>query len=488
MTTGRNQPCPCGSGKKYKQCCQKADPAPQEELRYQALCNARNRLMERILKYLRRTQGKAVMDSAMDEFWLWPEPGEEPDEDVFEQTLDLAIDWLMFNWAVDPADPESQEQSLHEDKTMAEVFVESRAGKLDPEERKLFEGFNRIPLSFFEVMAVRLGKGLTVKDILTGFQVDVHEVSATQNLSRGDILFGRVATVDGLGMLAGMATLIIPPEHKPRILELRQQMRSEEAQPTAETLEEWAIEIRDVYFELSDRLNRPMSLKNTHGHDIEYHHLVFGISSPEDVLDKLRRIKGIRVEEHVEGASEGVQCVWVDPKRSRHALLETTILGQIEIQGQRLLVDVNSAERAQTIRGILEARLKGRIRFLSDEVRSLDSVPPRSEEELALDREKQAELMRNPAVQAALAETLQKHWRSWIDIGIPALGGKTPRQAAKTPDGREAVEALLVQVERDQGQDPTLLKANREGSCWVRKKLGLNPPANKSGSKAKMSS
>ena len=33
--TGRNDPCPCGSGKKYKKCCisKKAPPAPQSEYR-----------------------------------------------------------------------------------------------------------------------------------------------------------------------------------------------------------------------------------------------------------------------------------------------------------------------------------------------------------------------------------------------------------------------------------------------------------------------
>lgn len=33
--TGRNEPCPCGSGKKYKKCCvsKKAPPPPQPEYR-----------------------------------------------------------------------------------------------------------------------------------------------------------------------------------------------------------------------------------------------------------------------------------------------------------------------------------------------------------------------------------------------------------------------------------------------------------------------
>jgi len=33
MTTGRNDPCPCGSGKKFKKCCQaKEDAARAEQL------------------------------------------------------------------------------------------------------------------------------------------------------------------------------------------------------------------------------------------------------------------------------------------------------------------------------------------------------------------------------------------------------------------------------------------------------------------------
>ncbi len=29
MTVGRNEPCPCGSGKKYKKCCAATDPIPE---------------------------------------------------------------------------------------------------------------------------------------------------------------------------------------------------------------------------------------------------------------------------------------------------------------------------------------------------------------------------------------------------------------------------------------------------------------------------
>jgi len=55
---------------------------------------------------------------------------------------------------------------------------------------------------------------------------------------------------------------------------------------------------------------------------------------------------------------------------------------------------------------------------------------------------------------------------------LPALDGKTPMEAVRDPDGKEQVEALLRQFERDmesQGQ-PGIA---REDLALLRKKLGL---------------
>jgi hypothetical protein len=69
----------------------------------------------------------------------------------------------------------------------------------------------------------------------------------------------------------------------------------------------------------------------------------------------------------------------------------------------------------------------------------------------------QERLMAKPEVQAALRETLRRHYRSWPDEQLPALGGRTPREAVQDADGREAVQALLRQFERDmKRQDPAL--------------------------------
>lgn len=64
------------------------------------------------------------------------------------------------------------------------------------------------------------------------------------------------------------------------------------------------------------------------------------------------------------------------------------------------------------------------------------------------DRE-HTELGALPEVQAMLQEQFSNHYRAWLDQKIPALGNRTPHKTVCDPDGGEAVEALITQIERD---------------------------------------
>jgi hypothetical protein len=55
-------------------------------------------------------------------------------------------------------------------------------------------------------------------------------------------------------------------------------------------------------------------------------------------------------------------------------------------------------------------------------------------------------------------------------MDIPALNGKTPRQATRTRDGRELLEALLLDFERRAGTAPGM---DEEVTRELRSTLGL---------------
>ena len=483
MKIGRNQPCPCGSGKKYKKCCLVKTAAPSQTLYYRRLSEAHDRLVDRLLAYANRIFGKEAVDVAMHEFLLWPDREDEISEEMLDRAGPLFWPWYLFNWEYDPIDAEV-ELAGPEGRTVAELYAEERSSKLDTLERRLIESINRKPYSFLEVLSVDKGKGMTLRDILKGTRIEVQERTGSQYVQPGDLLFGRAVSVDGVGMLIGLSPTLIPPGRKPGVIQLRKRLRHNRSAVTDDALYEWDTEIRELYFHLDYLMHAMPQLCNTDGHPMEFHRLIYDVSSADEAFEKLCDLCATMEPEELrddakrdeDGRIIQVEIPWDRQGHKRSPGMSNTILGRIVIDGYRLTAEVNSAERAAILRREIDVRLGDGGRFKVDEIQGLDSMLSKREagtSERRTSREHE-ELMQHPEVQEQVAEMIRKHWEGWVDQDIPALGGKSPRDAVKTTDGREAVEALLHDAERDRGQDPFTAKANRKGTQRVREMLGLN--------------
>jgi len=77
---------------------------------------------------------------------------------------------------------------------------------------------------------------------------------------------------------------------------------------------------------------------------------------------------------------------------------------------------------------------------------------------------------RTREIQALEAELMQRPWDAWIDTKVPALGNRTPRQAAKTAKGRERLEALLSDFARAVEQRSSSFQPDLAD---LRRRLGL---------------
>ena len=65
--TGRNDPCPCGSGRKYKQCCLRT--ADVVDAAWYRLRDAEGRLMPKLLRLTLDAWGKDGFQEAVDRFY-----------------------------------------------------------------------------------------------------------------------------------------------------------------------------------------------------------------------------------------------------------------------------------------------------------------------------------------------------------------------------------------------------------------------------------
>jgi hypothetical protein len=221
---------------------------------------------------------------------------------------------------------------------------------------------------------------------------------------------------------------------------------------------------------MMDRLlnPRPPAVANTDGDPLEFHTLRFDLPDPTAAVAQLRDLAaGVGegdfesgIERDAAGRVVRADISWLRAGGAGTPM-ENTVLGRIKVEAGRLSAEVNSAKRATALRALLEQRLPG-ARVLPSVVQSSHALVEeaharaRAGGPLPPDPE-QERLMAMPEVQAALRETLRRHYRSWPDEQLPALGGRTPREAVQDADGREAVQALLRQFERDmKRQDPAL--------------------------------
>jgi hypothetical protein len=484
MKVGRNDPCPCGSGKKYKKCCLKNEATPSKDLFYRRLSEAHDRLVGRLMGYAEKNLGAEAVTLAMDEFLVWPEMEDDFDEATFDRVASLFWPWYLFNWEYNAIDAEEFgiTLSVPEELTIAELYVKSNNDRLDPLERRLYECINRKPYSFWEVIDVEPGWGMVMKDVLMGTRINVEERMGSQSVKPGDLLFGRAVSIDGLGMIAGLGSFIIPPGRKPDVIQLRKNLLAGNDTITDATLYDHDDGIREFYLAMERGLHTPPVLCNTDGHSMEFHRLVYGISSADEVFDKLCDLCVTMTPDEMRSMAERdasgkityVEFPWDRQGNAKHAGMPNTVLGNITIENTRLTAEVNSAERAETLRHDLDTRLKGIGRFKLDEIQDLHAMMSRSPEGPATSSKEHDELIQHPEVQEKLSEMIGKHWESWVDIPIPALGNITPKKAVKTADGREAVEALLKDAERDGRGDPIMAEINRKYTQRVRGILGLN--------------
>jgi hypothetical protein len=293
------------------------------------------------------------------------------------------------------------------------------------------------PFSFFELTRCDPGHGFRALDLFTGEEHEVLERTGTNVLQAGDILYAQLVAVDGITVLEGYAPRALPPFTKADVVELRERLLAAPGMAaiglSRDDLRDWDMEIRELYLDLIADVLEPATpeLHNSDGEPIVFQRVEFSVDDEQLAFDSLKHL---------------------------------ALMGQVLITPGQLSIDVNSNERAQAIRAIVDNAMSGHACYLSTEILPQQLPSP---EELLKQNEQSAALQELPEVQQALQQFLAAHYESWPSEKLPALGGRTPFEAVKSPAGRAQVEALVAQIERDSGNmpeppDPAIFRNLRE--------------------------
>ena len=182
---GRNDPCPCGSGKKYKQCCLKTQQqAPQNELAWRRIRRVIEGSPERMLKFARSHYGPSALQEAWDDFM----PFDDEPFDFKTPHLPVFLPRFLFEWAPDPDDTEVKNEA-RDGRTPGRAYLDKKRRQLDPLLVRYIEECCATPFSFYDILSVHPGKGFEARDIFTGREIGISERAGSGQSQPGDILY-----------------------------------------------------------------------------------------------------------------------------------------------------------------------------------------------------------------------------------------------------------------------------------------------------------
>jgi hypothetical protein len=434
-----------------------------------------------MFRFVADNYGVDAIDDAWDEFNCWSEEQSEPWNESSQEALFLP--WMLHQWAPDPEDTEVANTALH-DVSPTRAFLDRHGTHLDPIIQRYLESCLASPLAFQEIVAVEPGRGFRARELVFGHETEVLEQSASKTLHKGDILFAALVSIDGIVLMEACPAFPFPPQCKLQLLRLRELIMA--GKETAETaMREWDFELREAFHALADSIKNPVrpQMQNTDGEPLSLQRLIFDIDSAQVAFDALKHLalgdKEAELLANAQRAADGtlkqIEIPWLKAGNKLHKGWSNTLLGNIEIVGQRLSINVNSDQRAAKFRQVIDEALGKRARYRVTELQSLENALSQSRHSgsrMAPSAE-QERLNSNPQVQAMLREHMRLHYEGWVNEKLPALDGKTPLQAARSADGRERLEALIAQIERDgMRMTPPLDESITQ---QLRSRLGLAP-------------
>ena len=181
---GRNDPCPCGSGKKYKKCCLRKDQEPSPNDRATAIHGMDRKLTAQLV------------DLVADEFspqWIIDSENrlEAPSGIEGVDFLPWFSQWLLHDDEVDG-------------ERVVDLFLAARGHSVTPREREWLEAQSRAWPDMWDVLEARKDEGLRVRSLETGEERFVHERAATASVTNRQVLLARLVDFDGLKVFAGI--------------------------------------------------------------------------------------------------------------------------------------------------------------------------------------------------------------------------------------------------------------------------------------------
>ena len=180
---GRNELCPCGSGRKYKRCCLNKDVVSERAGRKVVLSQKQySELYTRIQEYSKQDKFKEEYEKAKEMFYI-----------VEDESINAKFERFFNTYFV-------QDHIMESKKVMTVDFYEANRDNLNTKEveilRNLFESY----VGIYEVKEVLDGQ-ILLTDCLTQKEVYTEDVNLLKDFKVGSCMIARIVSVEDTSIL-----------------------------------------------------------------------------------------------------------------------------------------------------------------------------------------------------------------------------------------------------------------------------------------------
>ena len=443
----RNDPCPCGSGRKYKKCCLEKDAGIQAASKTAQAASIEDRDLPGLLNLLERFASEPLFQAH--ERLITPDciaPFQElsrRDPDHFDSITSVITEASIAQLA-------------------REGWGRKLASRLSIAQSRYMEEMASHFLRAYNVLEVFPGDGLVLEDAETGETTRVVERSASEELVPMEKVAARVLRDLNQPTLSHLFR--VTEIMSERIRQGNRKIVDLQASGPREALE--VSLVREFVRACTLPQPRPQLVDAATGGQMEFVRDRFSVTDPKSLDRWLGSSRELDANPKEEGSFIRFQELAGGVRRS---------LGQVEyfeFRGKMVLeVHSRSREAANDNRAWLKERAGNWLRFTS---RKLENPEDKIEE--AAGRE-------DTGLPLELAEILSpdfmdKMYRThlyhdWADTQIPALGNQTPRQCARTERGEAQVAELVRSYQAQENRMARDQKRKPVDLSWLLGEAGV---------------
>ena len=367
-------------------------------------------------------------------------------------------------------------------------YLKRRGWQETPRAREYLQGIRSTAASLYEVHAVAPGDWVELRDLYgLGPPQRIAEESGSRSLQRWDRLVARVVAPRGEAMLTG-GVLPFTRESAEALEGILARSR-DKGRRAAEALarqhgvdfevvgdvDDTLLRVADPVFlqvwlkGLLDLRRRPLpGLANTDGETLLLSRTRLPVATPADEAEVTRCLDALVGWEREEEDAPG--WLWRPNVGDELAKIHATA----RLEDGALVVETNSRERMErvlaAVRGALGPLVGEALTSHEDPTTLLRHGAPRGKAEASSEP-----ALQGPEIDAIIHQFKDAHYRRVLDESVPALGEKTPRDCARTKQGRVRLVRWLKDLENSE-----LRQAAASGQApydvgWMWRELGVTP-------------